>query len=71
MDWIKITCPYCRQRIPISSMQCPECHAVIPHECGEVERRKILHLTLALLSFLLFSIAAGLFYWIFQLLGVW
>lgn len=41
MNLFTIVCPYCRKRIPLSSIRCPECRAVIPHECGEYERKRI------------------------------
>ncbi|MGI6457468.1 MAG: hypothetical protein ACOX5R_17875 [bacterium] len=38
---LKITCPYCRKRIPINAIRCPECRTLLPHECGEQERRRL------------------------------
>lgn len=41
MTWFKITCPFCRKRVPISSIRCPECRSLIPWEYGDLERRRI------------------------------
>lgn len=64
----KITCPYCQQRIPLSSMRCPACRAVIPHECGEAERKQFI-LLVAGGAFAAVAIAGALvvlaiWYWI-------
>lgn len=42
MAWFHITCPFCQQRIPLSSVRCPACRALLPHESGDPERRRIL-----------------------------
>jgi len=62
MSWFKIVCPYCRKKIPLSSIRCPLCRTVIPHECGEIERRRIL---------LFFTGGAALVFILFFTLLVW
>lgn len=68
MALFKITCPYCRERIPINSIRCPECRSVIPHECGDSERALIFYGILTgvgLLFLLMIAVALGLGYWVF------
>lgn len=68
MNWIKIECPYCKARIPLSSVNCPECRAIVPHECGDRERQKALRGVLAVIGIAFLALTAGLFYMIYQLL---
>lgn len=62
MAWFHVTCPFCQKRIPLSSVRCPACRALLPHETGEAERRRILAaaafvgITISILA------TAGLFY---------
>lgn len=68
MVWFTIVCPYCRKKIPINSIRCPECRAVIPHECGEKERGLILKLMLVgigLVVLVAVGVVAALLYWLF------
>ncbi len=39
--WVKITCPYCAARIPISADRCTECRSIIPHEAGDKVRGRL------------------------------
>lgn len=66
MNWIKIECPYCHVRIPLDSVNCPECRADLPPEFGETERKKVVLLILAFVSVVVFGVGAYLFYSIVQ-----
>jgi predicted amidophosphoribosyltransferase len=63
MRLFKTICPYCRKKIPLSSLRCPECRGVIPHECGEIERRRLLILA-GVVIFLLMIGGIGLVLWL-------
>lgn len=62
MTMFSITCPYCRQKIPINSTRCPECRAVIPHECGEEERAIMMRWFLIGFSGLMVLLLSGVLY---------
>ncbi|MBN2325838.1 MAG: hypothetical protein JXR73_01700 [Candidatus Omnitrophica bacterium] len=69
MNWIKIECPYCRRRIPLNSVNCPNCRSVIPHECGEAERKKFMLVILILFSIVIIGVGATALYYTFHLLA--
>ncbi len=66
MNWIKMECPFCHQRIPIHSVTCPDCRATIPHECGEKERQKAILTALVAVGFVIVGCIFGLIYLILQ-----
>ncbi|MDP8243458.1 MAG: hypothetical protein P9L94_05195 [Candidatus Hinthialibacter antarcticus] len=60
-SWLKISCPYCAARIPISADRCTECRSIIPHEAGDKIRGRLFIAVgvSALLFFLLLIGGAG------------
>lgn len=67
-SWLKITCPYCAARIPISDDRCPQCRSIIPHEAGDKVRGRFflaLGLGAALGSLLLLAALVATMMYIF------
>ena len=62
MLWFKITCPYCREKIPLSSLRCPKCRSIIPHEYGEEERKRFLKF--GCISLILFAAGSVILLWV-------
>lgn len=56
LSWVKMECPYCAGRIPVSSDRCPECRAIVPYEAGDKARKRFFIIVGVIVVGLLFGL---------------